>query len=41
MPATTKRKKGSRSFVIRMVSLVMAALLLGGVLLAAVLTNVY
>jgi hypothetical protein len=41
MPAQSKRKADGRKTLVRIVSLVLAVLLLGSVLLAALLTNIY
>lgn len=41
MPSSTKKKANTRTIVVRVISLVLAVLLLGSVLLAALLNNIY
>ena len=41
MPASTKRKAATKATVTRVIALVMAVLLLGSVLLAALFSNIY
>ncbi len=41
MPSSAKKKANTRTTVVRVISLVLAVLLLGSVLLAALLNNIY
>lgn len=41
MPASTKRKATAKATATRVIALVMAVLLLGSVLLAALFSNIY
>lgn len=41
MPSNAKKKANTRTIVVRVISLVLAVLLLGSVLLAALLNNIY